>query len=252
MPIHDWTQVDAGIFHSFHLSWIAELTKALNGGVLPDGYYSLAEQHADRKIPDLVALHVGRQTPTSSFESNGVTAVLDSPPKVARKMSIEYQKGKPRTVAIRHVSGDRLVAIIEIVSPGNKDRKSSVEEIAGKIEDAVKAGIHALVIDLFPVGRHDPCGIHGVVYKYLANTSEAYDLPSKKSLTLASYAAGEPIHIYLEHPFVGDALIDMPVFLESDYYVNVPLEPTYAEAFRSFPAIYRNVLQRPKAKPAKK
>jgi hypothetical protein len=25
MPIHDWTKVDAGIFHAFHLHWIAAI-----------------------------------------------------------------------------------------------------------------------------------------------------------------------------------------------------------------------------------
>ena len=35
MPIHDWTRVDAGIFHAFHLSWIAEIARVLNRGQLP-------------------------------------------------------------------------------------------------------------------------------------------------------------------------------------------------------------------------
>jgi hypothetical protein len=27
MPIHDWTRVDAGIFHHFHQQWIVAITK---------------------------------------------------------------------------------------------------------------------------------------------------------------------------------------------------------------------------------
>src|ERR687884_439463 len=30
MPVHDWTRVDAGIFHHFHHAWIAEISSALN------------------------------------------------------------------------------------------------------------------------------------------------------------------------------------------------------------------------------
>ena len=30
MPIHDWTRVDAGIFHAFHHDWITEIARALN------------------------------------------------------------------------------------------------------------------------------------------------------------------------------------------------------------------------------
>ena len=44
MPIHDWTKVDAGIFHHFHNGWITRLSDALNDGLLPKGYYALAEQ----------------------------------------------------------------------------------------------------------------------------------------------------------------------------------------------------------------
>lgn len=37
MPIHDWTRVEAGIFRDFHFSWIAELKRTLNCGLLPPG-----------------------------------------------------------------------------------------------------------------------------------------------------------------------------------------------------------------------
>jgi hypothetical protein len=46
MPVHDWTRVDAGIFHHFHHDWITEIARALNRGILPPDYYALAEQHA--------------------------------------------------------------------------------------------------------------------------------------------------------------------------------------------------------------
>ena len=41
MPIHDWTRVDAGIFHAFHHDWITEIARALNRGLLPADYYAL-------------------------------------------------------------------------------------------------------------------------------------------------------------------------------------------------------------------
>ena len=48
MSVHDWTRVEAGIFHDFHTVWIAEIRSALNEGLLPSDYYALAEQHAGR------------------------------------------------------------------------------------------------------------------------------------------------------------------------------------------------------------
>ena len=43
MPIHDWTRVDAGLYHTFHQVWTVELLFALNEGVLPPGYTALTD-----------------------------------------------------------------------------------------------------------------------------------------------------------------------------------------------------------------
>lgn len=57
MPVHDWTRVHAGTFHAFHTAWVTHLSEALNGGVLPSGYYALPEQHLGRSIADVLTLH---------------------------------------------------------------------------------------------------------------------------------------------------------------------------------------------------
>jgi hypothetical protein len=46
MPIHDWSRVDPGVFHDFHLSWIVNFARDLNAGGLPPSYYALVEQSA--------------------------------------------------------------------------------------------------------------------------------------------------------------------------------------------------------------
>jgi hypothetical protein len=62
-------------------------------------------------------------------------------------------------------------------------------------------------------------------------------------LTLASYAAGRPIEVYLEHLAVGASLPDMPLFLDYERYINVPLEATYQAAYRGMPGFWRDVLE---------
>jgi hypothetical protein len=248
MPIHDWTRVDAGIFHAFHLNWIAELNKALNGGLLPSGYYALPEQHASSSIPDLLTLHaspaVGK--PLAPAPATGGLAVAEAPPNVQRKQTVgAVARTWRRTLAIRHVCEHRLVAILEIVSPANKDRPRSVADFAGKIVAALAYGVHAFVVDLFPPGPHDSAGMHGVIWQRLEKTEEPYDLPDDDPLTLASYVAADPVDIYLEHPTVGASLREMPLFLRPDRYINVPLETTYQEAYRSMPAFWRDVLEQP-------
>ena len=56
MSIHDWTRVDAGIFHEFHGDWIFTVKNALNQGVLPPDYYALGEQVAGGLHPDVLTL----------------------------------------------------------------------------------------------------------------------------------------------------------------------------------------------------
>jgi hypothetical protein len=35
MSVHDWTRVDADLFHDFHQGWTVALRNALNAGGLP-------------------------------------------------------------------------------------------------------------------------------------------------------------------------------------------------------------------------
>src|SRR4029079_12655852 len=56
MPIHDWTRVDAGIFHHFRQHWIVETTHVLNERLLPSRYYALAEQQGAGVEPDVLTL----------------------------------------------------------------------------------------------------------------------------------------------------------------------------------------------------
>lgn len=44
---------------------------------------------------------------------------------------------------------------------------------------------------------------------------------------------------------VGDVLPEMPLFLEVDRYVPVPLEATYRAAFDAVPRRWRDVLEPP-------
>jgi hypothetical protein len=247
MPVHDWTRVEAGIYHAFHVAWVPEIQKALNGGLLPEGYYALAEQHAGWAIADVLTLHASPASgdPLQYAPATGGTAVAEAPPRVRRKQTVEPASllSRRRSLAIRHVSGHHLVALLEIVSPANKDRDNHVEDFAAKALDALEAGIHLLVVDLLPPGPHDPCGMHGVILQHLSQSDEPYDLPEGEPLTLAGYAAGPKVEVYLEHLAVGAALPEMPLFLRPDRYVNVPLEATYQAAYQGMPAFWREVLE---------
>jgi hypothetical protein len=243
MAVHDWTRVDAGTFHDFHSAWITHLKEALNAGVLPAGYYAMSEQWAGRSVADVLTLEAPeRPAPVREPGGSGV-AVAETPPRAGRRLSpSSAARGLRRTLAVRHRSGHRVVAFVEIVSPGNKDRATHVVEFVDKAENALARGVHLLLVDLVPPGTHDPQGMHGALWERLDD--EPYLLPPAKPLTLASYVAGPRPEVWIEHLAVGSSLVTMPLFLDPDHYVDVPLEETYEAALRGMPAVWRDVLER--------
>ena len=117
MPMHDWTRVDAGIFHAFHHSWIEEIHRSLLKRLPPD-YYSLPEQQAAGFGPDVLAL---TNAEGDDAPPGGAMTLARPRTKMFRETSTEFYLRKQKAVAIHHVSGDRIVAMVEIVSPGNKN-----------------------------------------------------------------------------------------------------------------------------------
>ncbi len=243
MPMHDWTRVDAGIFHAFHLAWLGILQNALNSGLLPPGYYALAEQIAGGIGPDVLTL----QTPNppegdSSGDVPGAVAVAVAPPKVRHTLRppIDEYVFKQRSLVLRHVSNHRMIALIEILSSGNKSSRHALRSFLDKAESALAHGIHLLLADPYPPGPRDPRGIHGALWERLFG--EAVPTP-EKPLTLVAYAAGRVPTAYFEPLAVGDVLPDMPLFLTADEYINVPLETTDGAAYAGVPRYYRTILE---------
>ncbi len=245
MPIHDWTRVDAGLFHAFHQDWVGVLARALNSGVLPHQYFALREQRAGGPIPDVLALRMADPAEDLTGGSPAGMAVATAPPRteVVRRAGDQIYARKADRIAIRNRHGE-LVAIVEIVSPGNKASKNELRAFVEKAADFIAVGVHLLVIDLFPPGPRDPQGIHKAIWDDFLE--EEYHLPADRRLTLASYDAGSPPVAYVQPVAVGSQLIDMPLFLESGFYVPAPLEATYQTTWEDyFPAPMKRLLEAP-------
>lgn len=238
MPIHDWTRVRANRFHDFHQTWIGKIREALNDGILPEGYFAMREQITGGPEPDVVTLAL----PSRPLDSSAGTAVLDKPPAgqfVSRSEASTYSRKRDR-ITVHHPDGD-VVAIIEIVSPGNKDSKHAIRAFARKAVEFLHAGVHLLIVDLFPPSKRDPQGIHKLIWDRIKD--EEFSLPSGKPLTLASYSAGNTITGYIEPVGVGDSLPEMPIFLTADRYVSCPLEATYLASWDAYPLPLRAALE---------
>jgi len=114
-----------------------------------------------------------------------------------------------------------LIAVIEIVSPGNKGSANAIKAFARKTV-------------------RDPEGIHPVIWQPFRD--EPFVLPADKPLTLASYSVGEEKAVYVEPVAVGDALPDMPLFLSPERYAPCPLDAAYRATWAVFPVALRGPL----------
>src|SRR5207253_2019397 len=135
-PVHDWTRVDAGIFHDFHHGWIMEIARALNRSILPADYYAPMEQHAAGFGPDVLTLQGDRNGGADDFTvsvSGGGGGLLAAPKlQPTAETDLAFYRRKQSTIAVRHVSGDDLVAIVEVVSPGNKASRNPLRAFVDK------------------------------------------------------------------------------------------------------------------------
>jgi hypothetical protein len=242
MPIHDWSRVDANLFHDFHQAWTIAIRNALNRGLLPEGYSALVEQHAAGVVPDVVTLQ-GRPRPNGPARPAGGAVVTATPPKTRHVLRAkeEIVAARGNRITIRHPLG-RVVCVIEVVSPGNKGSRAALRAFVEKAADLLYSGVHLLVVDLFPPSARDPQGIHKAIWDEIED--QPFELPQDKRLTLAAYVAAVPKTAYVEPVGVGEVLPDMPAYLDSDSYVPVPLEATYQATWESCPQAMRELVER--------
>ena len=201
MPMHDWTRVDASIFHAFHHQWTSEIKRSLNRGLLSPDLYAMIEPAND----------------LGGITSGGIS--------------------------VRHVSGDRIVAMIEIVSPGNKSSRSSFKAFVDKACELLEHRVHLLLIDPFPPGPRDPNGIHGAIWELVDDAP--FVVPPARPLTLVAYQCSLITEAFIETMAVGEPVPDMPLFLEPDAHILVPLEATYQSAWDTVPARWQRVIAAP-------
>lgn len=247
MPLHDWTRVDAGLFHDFHRSWTVALSAALNDGGLPSDYFALLQPRFSLPAAEVLTL---RPRPTADLPHHSAEGlnIVAAPPRadVVRPMrgadAATYARRADR-IAVRHRHG-RIVAMVDVVSPGNKAGRFEARSFVETAADMVRHGIHVLVIDPFPPGRRDPQGLPAAVWDEFADEPLAPPPPARNR-TVAAFDAGDDRTAYVSFVGVGDPLPDMPLFLRPGVYVPAPLEASYRTAWEQFPAPVRGLLASP-------
>src|SRR5207253_673365 len=161
--------------------------------------------------PAVLTLQAAGTKPESEAPLSGTATLTETPPVVHARTTIarDLYARVQRTLVIRHTSGDRIVAMIEVLSPGNKSSRHAIRSFLDKAIAALDGGVHLLLVDVHPPGPRDPHGIHGALLNEIG--TEDYVPGSERPLTAVAYTAGAVVDAFVAHFAVGEPLPDMPL-----------------------------------------
>ena len=131
--------------------------------------------------------------------------------------------------------GRTLVAAIELVSPANKDRPDTREQLVGKVAALLRQEVCVVVVDMVSVRQ---ANLYAELLARLGRSDPALGTtPSRLyAVTLRTRKPAKRKRPLLDAWFfpmaVGQPLPTIPLWLAPDLQVMVPLEPSYQDACR--------------------
>jgi hypothetical protein len=218
-------------WESFHVNWAGAIADALNDSLLPEGYF--AEEHA--QLGPWVEIDVATFTDSQlSGRQAGGTATLPprawAPPAPALVVPAAFPDSF-EVLVFEDKGGTRLVAAIELVSPGNKDRAGHRQAFAVKCASYLCRGISLIVIDIV-TGRN--CNLHNEIMQILGHGSGC-SLPPAITLYAVAYRPivrnqQEQIEMWPSPLEIGQVLPVLPLALNAEQCLPIDLDATYTIA----------------------
>ncbi len=131
MPMHDWSRVPAGLFHHFHQHWSIEIAATLNRGRLPKGVAALVEQRSGPKESHVLAIESRGRAQSGFADDPGIATMTPPVTRFVSRTTKQIYATRANLVVLKHHLG-RTIAVIEIVSPGNKDSRAALRDFVDK------------------------------------------------------------------------------------------------------------------------
>ncbi len=220
-------------WESFHSSWATRLADALTERWLPPNY--IAEEHAH--LGPSVEIDVGtfeRESVTSTAKTNGEVATAGPKVWIPPAADASFAAVFPETFEIRVLctdTGPRLVAAIELISPGNKDRTSERRAFAIKCASYLYQGISVIIVDIVTNRR---ANLHNEILE-LMGAADHLQLSPESNLYAVAYRPlrrdkEDVIDVWSSPLALGRPLPTLPLGLRADLAIPVDFEDTYAEA----------------------
>jgi len=218
-------------WESFHVNWAGAIADALNETLLPEGYF--AEEHA--QLGPWVEIDVATFTDSEQpgHRAGGITLLpprVWAPPAPAMVVPTAFPDAF-EVLVFESEGGARLVAAIELVSPGNKDRAAQRQAFAIKCASYLSRGISLIVIDIVTSRR---ANLHNEIMQILGH-GEALAMPAEAVLYGVAYRpivrnGQEQIEIWPSALEIGQLLPVLPLALNAEIALPIDLEATYTAA----------------------
>src|ERR1700682_834348 len=128
MPLLDHFHPPLQNYHpweSFHSNWATRIADVLNDRWLPSEFLAEEHTHAGTHLEIDVATFAQSGTPPGPLPNGGQAVTLAPPTWAPPAPALTIPAVFPDTFEVRvfsMMSGRTLVAAIELISPGNKDR----------------------------------------------------------------------------------------------------------------------------------
>jgi hypothetical protein len=220
-------------WESFHSGWATRIADQLNERV-PEEFVVAEHAHAGSNLEiDVATFEHGRTQ--ARLERAGTAVALAptwAPPAPVHVVPATFLD----TFEVRvfsTIAGRTLVAAIELISPGNKDRPEERLAFATKCASYLHQGVALIVIDIVTNRR---ANLHNEILRLLPGASAA-EMPAQASLYAVAYRPvlreeRPEIDIWPVAFALGQPLPTLPLRLTADLFVPVDFESTYQEACR--------------------
>lgn len=228
-PIRHW--------EAFHARWAASIADALNRDLPPKFYYAEAQVLVGGRIEiDVAAFDERPRGETSGGEGNTATAIAEpqpwAPPNATMVMPAIYPDSL-EVLVFNGESGPNLVAAIELISPGNKDRPEYRRAFAAKCASYLHQGIGLVTIDIVTSRQRN---LHNELI-HLMGSADSF-LLLEGALLAVAYRPSRRSHdensgvveIWHSELALGQPLGNIPLALDRGLFLPLDLDATYSEA----------------------
>jgi hypothetical protein len=239
MPLRDHFRSPVNDKHSWdalHGMWPAMIVRQLYD-LLPSGYVSAPIVHLGRTFEiDISAFE--EDEPSRKGHGTGSTAggvATSAPPRPTLTLEADLDDQDEYEVRIYDAERERrLVAAIEIVSPSNKDRPESRRVFVAKLAALLKRGVCVSIVDLVSIRQ---ANLYAELLELVGGADPAFgpEPPHLYSATIRGRERprGRPLLDAWFYPMSpGRPLPTLPLWLDVNLSVMLPLEPGYEETCR--------------------